>query len=289
MRIRVKKRKERTFGSFSRLVKGLLLKNFTLIVVFLFTIILSVALVKLYHFCKSSPYFSVKRINVFGTRYSFADDIIDLSGIRIGDNIFSFSSDKVAEQIQNHPWVKKVVVKKHLPDWVSIDVTEYNPVMFINFSDLFILDDSGVAFKKLESGELFDFPIISGIPKEQYFNDDYREYYRQKILLMYELRSRFEKAFPDIAISEIVFEKDEDITLISSKSGIEIRMGKGNFDKKLQILSITLNGAKNYGINPEIVYLDVNREGIYTMKVRGKKQFLKEGNYGQEGKFNFSD
>jgi cell division septal protein FtsQ len=269
MSIRVKKRNRRYLRNRLKLVQGIIYKNLIYAVILVFLIASGFGIKKLYHFMMTSEYFAVKRINVFGTINSFTDDIIGLSGISIGANIFSFSSVKTAEQIKNHPWVKKVVVKKHLPDSVSIEITEYKPVMFINFSQLYLVDENGIVFKKLETNEIFDFPIISGISKENYLNNT--EYFRQKILSIFEIEKKFSKLFPQIPISEIVYEKDGDITIISAKNSFEIRLGKGNYEKKLMILDTIINEIKTSDINPEIVYLDINREGLYTMKLKQKK------------------
>ncbi len=248
---------------------SLLYKNLIYLISIVFIAGLIYGGYRLYIFAKSSEYFAIKKINVFGTRYSFAEDIRDMSGISKGDNIFSFSSDRAAEQIRNHPWVKKVVVNKHLPDRVSIDVVEYKPVMLINFSRLYLVDENGIVFKRLSEDENFDLPIISGISKEEYLNNT--ELYRQRILTAFEIESKFSKLFPQITISEIVFEKDGDYTIITAKNSFEIRLGQGNFERKLEILNMILNESRNSNINPEIVFLDINREGIYTMKVRQKK------------------
>ncbi len=269
MAIRVKKRGYHYRKARIRLIRGIIIRNFIWVAVIIFLGISIFGLKKLYVFVKSSEYFAVKKINVFGTKNSFTEDIIDLSGISIGDNIFSFSSTKSAEQIRNHPWVKKVLVNKHLPDRVSIEITEYKPAMFINFTKLYLVDENAVVFKAFEPNELFDFPVISGISKEDYLNQT--DYYRQKIFSIFEIVNRFERLFPQIIISEIFVEKEGDITIISAKNSFEIRLGQGNFEKKFAILNMIFNKVKDSDIYPEIVYLDTNREGFYSMKVKQRK------------------
>ncbi|MGB9599832.1 MAG: cell division protein FtsQ/DivIB [Myxococcota bacterium] len=269
MSIRVKKRERRYHRSRLKSFLGIAYKNLIYLVILIFVVATGFGIKKIYHFVMTSDFFAVKRINVFGTRNSFVDDIVGLSGISIGDNIFSFSSTKTAEQIKSHPWVKKVLVRKHLPDGVSIEITEYRPVMFINFSQLYLVDENAVVFKRLEAGEIFDFPIISGISKDDYINRT--EYFRQKILSIFEIENRFSKLFPQIPISEIVYEKDGDITIISARNSFEIRLGQNNYEKKFTILSTILSEVKRSDISPEIVYLDINREGLYTMKLKQRR------------------
>lgn len=269
MGIHIRKRRRHYRKARIASVRGLLYKNLIYLVSIIFIVGVIFGGYRLYGFMKSSEYFSIKKINVFGTKYSFADDIKDLSGISEGDNIFSFSSDKAAEQIKNHPWVRKVIVNKHLPDRVSIEVIEYKPAMLINFSRLYLVDENGIVFKILSEDELFDLPIISGITKDDYLNNT--ELYRQKILTIFDIESRFSKLFPHLPISEIVVEKDGDYTIITAKNSFEIRLGQSNYERKLEILSMILNKSKDLNINPQIVFLDTKREGIYTMRVKQKK------------------
>jgi len=266
MGIHIQKRRRRLYKG---RMKVFFLKNLFYIVSVFFVVLVSFGVYRLSIFLKTSDYFAVKRIYVFGTKYSYADDIRDLSGIGIGDNIFSFSSDKSAEQIKNHPWVKKVSVHKHLPDWVSIDILEYKPVILINFSQLYLVDESGIVFKRLSKDELFDFPIISGISKDDYMSDI--PLYRQKITSLIEINNKFSTLFPQLTLSEILLEKNGDISLIVGKNIFEIRLGQGNYQNKLNTLSIILNQANKSNMNPEIVYLDINREGMYAMKYKQKK------------------
>ncbi|MCX7944046.1 MAG: FtsQ-type POTRA domain-containing protein [Deltaproteobacteria bacterium] len=269
MRINVRKKRDLYYRARLRLVKGFFIRNFVYFSMVVFVVIAGFGTLKLYKFVRTNEYFAVKRINVFGIKNAYSEDIIGLSGISIGDNIFSFSSDMVAEQIKSHPWVKKVIVKKHLPDRVSIEVVEYRPVIFINFSQLYLVDENAVVFKRLEANELFDFPIISGISKEDYLSKT--EFFRQKIMTIFDIASKFERLFPHISISEIVLEKNGDITIISTKNSFEIRLGQGDYEKKLSILEVMLSHMKSLSINPEIVYLDINREGIYMMKTKQRR------------------
>lgn len=270
MGIHIKKRRRYYRRPKGASLRSLLYKNLIYLVSLLFVSGIIFGGYRLYGFVKRSGYFAIKQINISGTKYSFVEDIRDLAGILEGENIFSFSSDKAAEQIKNHPWVKKVIVNKHLPDRVSIEVIEYKPVMLINFVRLYLVDENGIVFKPLSVDENFDFPIISGIEKEDYINNT--EICRQKILTAFRIENRFSRLFPEIPISEIVVEKDGDYTIITARDSFEIRLGQSDFETKLEIVGAILNKSRELNISPEIVFLDAKREGIYTMKVRQKNR-----------------
>ncbi|MCX7959846.1 MAG: hypothetical protein N3B13_12460, partial [Deltaproteobacteria bacterium] len=79
MAIRVQKRKNRYNRARLKFVRGLFMRNFTALVVIAFVAASVFGLVRLYKFMMTSRYFAVKKINVFGTRHSYTDDIIVLS------------------------------------------------------------------------------------------------------------------------------------------------------------------------------------------------------------------
>lgn len=70
-------------------------------------------------------FFRVEDTLVSGnSRYS-AQEIIDLSGIKQGDNLISIRTGKVSRRLRTGlPYIQSVTVKKLLPDTVSISVTE---------------------------------------------------------------------------------------------------------------------------------------------------------------------
>lgn len=70
-------------------------------------------------------FFRVEDVIITGnSRYSVAE-VLEVSGIETGDNLFSVSAGKVSRQLRSRlPYIQTVTVKKLLPDTVAITVTE---------------------------------------------------------------------------------------------------------------------------------------------------------------------
>lgn len=89
-------------------------------------------------------FFRVEEIQVVGnSRYS-AQEIIDVTGVKIGDNLFTLDRAKLARGIQNRlPYIRTVSIRRALPDGLVITVTEGKAVAAVAYEGSWWLMDSG--------------------------------------------------------------------------------------------------------------------------------------------------
>lgn len=70
-------------------------------------------------------FFRINHIEVEGNRRYSAEEIVEASGIQIGDNLFALPSGRVASNILSSlPYVEGVIPQRVLPDGVILKVTE---------------------------------------------------------------------------------------------------------------------------------------------------------------------
>lgn len=95
-------------------------------------------------------FFRVGKVQVIGNHRYTAQEIIDVTGIENGDNLFLLDRAKLAREIQNRlPYVQTVSIRRALPDGVVITVTEGEAVAAIAHEGRWWLMDS--AGKLLEA------------------------------------------------------------------------------------------------------------------------------------------
>lgn len=71
-------------------------------------------------------FFRVNNITVVGNSRYTAQEIIDASGIQMGDNLIALPKSKIASRILSGlPYVRSVVPRRALPDGVVLTVTEH--------------------------------------------------------------------------------------------------------------------------------------------------------------------
>ena len=74
--------------------------------------------------CLTSPKFNINKIVVKGQKKVLEKDILELSEIKIGSNIFTFSKKKVCDKLETNPYIKDAVIKKKYPNIVEIEILE---------------------------------------------------------------------------------------------------------------------------------------------------------------------
>ncbi len=71
-------------------------------------------------------FFKIQHIEVLGNEYYTADEVVDASGIVLGDNLLTLSKAGVAARIRaDLPYVSEIQIKRALPNRVVITVAEF--------------------------------------------------------------------------------------------------------------------------------------------------------------------
>ncbi len=110
------------------------------------------------------PYFFVSDVEVQGVKRIPKQDIIELSSIKSGDNIFSLNFTAIRNRIFTNPWVRDASIERRLPDKIIIHIDEREPFALAKINDrIYMVDRYGEPFKPLEPKENFSAPIITGI------------------------------------------------------------------------------------------------------------------------------
>ena len=120
---------------------------------------------------------AVVEINKDGQGLS-RDVILSTAGLRLGQNVFSFSLAKARDAVAALPQVDHVEMQRVLPNKVSIDLSERRPVAWVADAQTedpsatekaFLVDAKRVLFKpKQRLEEYLRLPAICGVPTENF-------------------------------------------------------------------------------------------------------------------------
>jgi len=106
-------------------------------------IAIGIILITLMTVIGTSAFMKVNEIRVEGISAYTIDDILDASGISLGDNLLFINSSSLSQQIrQSLPFVSSVSVSRILPDKVLIEVTESDAIAMIMFAGETLVSDS---------------------------------------------------------------------------------------------------------------------------------------------------
>ncbi len=98
------------------------------------------------------------------TRYE-AKDIIQTSGIEIGDNMFMINKFEVADRIlEKYPYIEQIKIRRRLPDTFTFEITERVPAAYVMADDLrWLIDKKGYILERIGNDETVNVPKISGV------------------------------------------------------------------------------------------------------------------------------
>lgn len=128
---------------------------------FSISVFIFVLLVCVYLFLHSA-FFKVEKVYVTGASKVSQEEILNLAGIKPGQNIFMLNTDLAVKAVKIHPMIKSADVIRHLPHQVEIKVSERQIWALIPDPPILLcVDDEGVCIDRLNTFSLMDYPIIT--------------------------------------------------------------------------------------------------------------------------------
>ncbi len=97
-------------------------------------------------------FLKVGSIEVSGNTYYTSEQLIESSGIKVGDNLFGVNKFEAIEQIQSDfPYLETIKITRRLPDTFLFEVTERKPCGYIETADCrWIVDAKGYLLERVE-------------------------------------------------------------------------------------------------------------------------------------------
>ena len=142
--------------------------GFGLIKIFLFFLglgALSLAFITGYQFLSSSSYFRLHNIVVAGVNDDFREELIKISGLKEKENLLSIESSTIRRNIERHPWIRSIFLKKEFPHTLYITAEREEAVAIVIRETMSFMNKEGIVFKDVESNECIDFPVVTGLSK----------------------------------------------------------------------------------------------------------------------------
>jgi len=187
-----------------------------------------------------------------------------LSGLQRGQNLLSTDLDAVAEGIRRHPWVDTVTVRRVLPDRLEVRIQEREAVALLSAGDLYYVDRKGEAFKKVSSGDVLDYPVLTGLQEAGALKrrDLGRRVVREALSLM---RTIEESSSHSLGVlSEIHLDLHRGFSIFTTEAGAEIHLGWNEWDRKLDRLAYLIESERLDLSRIRRIDLDLSRWAVVT-------------------------
>ena len=114
-------------------------------------------------------FFKVEHIEVEGAERYGAQEIIDASGISVGDNLFLMDKYEVAARIHSSlNYVESVRISRHLPSTLRITVTECRSTVAVEQEEVaFLISGSGKIVDTATIGSVEGCALVTGLTLDQ--------------------------------------------------------------------------------------------------------------------------
>ncbi len=219
----------------------------------------------------TSPHFSLSTVSISTGPRLNRIDILNLSGVTIGDPLLQIDADAVAARIARHPWTATVRVQRQLPSSLVIDVSERKAAAVVALGALYLIDEAGRPFKRATMEEADGLVVLTGIDRATYVDAQgaAEGAFREALTVLGSWRTR--GAFDRPEAGEMHIHSRYGFTLFFFEGGAEIRLGRGRYDEKLAQLdrileAVSVGGRGGLG-RLRLVHLDGGLGGLVPVSM----------------------
>jgi cell division septal protein FtsQ len=191
----------------------------------------------------------VKEVKVEGNRKIPQETLLSLTLMEGMPNLFSINLKEVVKQLESHPWIEQVRVRKVFPHKILIQIEERKPMAIIQLEELYYIDTKGEIFSPVGDRDEYNYPYLTGLTR-QVLEKNPVEAKRLITKALELLRIVDQEKVPPLEdISEIHMEKIFGIQCFTKTEGVEVKMGWEDFGEKLKRASLIWSDLRKRGFS----------------------------------------
>lgn len=203
-----------------------------------------------------SAFFRINSVHIVGCQYVSKEDIRELANVDIHSNLLAIDVKKIGQTLEAHPWVKQAVVRRELPDGLYIRIVEKQPVAMLQDNGLYYVDKEGTIITRTSLAADMDYPIITGVRKEELLSNSEKAGHLRKLLSLLHAKKNVEDVLPARNISEIHLDPEMGLVLYTVDGRFPIRLGTGDIEKKVRRLERVLYDLYRKEAYNSVSYVD---------------------------------
>lgn len=211
-----------------------------------------------------SPHLRVRETVVKGCKELTEKDILSLAAVRSPSNLLTINRDAIARRIRGNPWVQEVFVGREFPDRLVIWVRERKAVALIEKGNgLYLVDSGGAPFKRLETGEESDLPVLTGCIRKGIVDE---ELVKKSLTLLSDIKGI--KDGPEIGmVSEIHGNETFGFSLFTD-TGLCLQLGFDGYENKLKRLIPVMADLDRKNLKTGFLLIDLSNPAKINVQRR---------------------
>lgn len=208
-----------------------------------------------YAFLTQHPYFGIERIYVGGMDRLSGNAVIQQTGIKEGDNIFSVNLGTVRKRLLAHPLIADARIRRIIPSQIELVVREHQPLAILDLGRKFTINAQGMIYKEADPLNPEKLPVITGLGfTDIHVPGQSASAAFKAVMEVLRLGQNMASIVPNQVIRSIRVDHDMGLTLHMGHSIKTIKLGYDNYKTKYERLKNILRYLK---IKPEFSDLDL--------------------------------
>jgi cell division protein FtsQ len=211
----------------------------------------------------------IGEVRFTGLQRASRDELLALSPVQPGDNLFAADLGALEKALARQPWVRAVEARRTLPPALEVEVKEREPAALVQLGELYLVDREGLVFKRALPGDGLDLPLVTGFGRDDYVQR--KEEVDPALAGALALLESYagEELAGKWPLSEVHVDPDHGVTLYVGDEATEVRLGTGDLPEKLQRLKKVLAALGAEGKQAEVLHLDNrSRPSWVTVRLR---------------------
>ena len=211
----------------------------------------------IYRFAVTTPRFALQDVELVGAQRLTVEQVLSDAGLKKGGNLLQVDLAEAEQLLIKNPYVASVKIQRSLPSRIRIEIVERSPIAILVTSEkLFLLDRDGQLFKSLDSGDPYDFPMLTGMDPQELKLD--KEAGNERMRVALDTLEQYQKLSVSrfFALQEIHWKKEGHIDLVVGDEGVILALGKAPYRQKLLMAQRALMKSKSLGQMPKMLFLD---------------------------------
>lgn len=205
-----------------------------------------------------SEYFNSEYIVVEGAERLSEKQIRQQAGIEEKMNIFALKLNVARKKLMRNPWIQQAQVARGLPGTIHIRIVEHDPLAVVDFGDKFILNSEGLIFKKLESNDPENLPIIAGLSHSDLREaDSLGSVWFSSVMEVLRLGRIPGSVLPNHMINLIDVDRQTGLLLYTTAQNKIIKLGLENYPEKYTKLEQVISNIKNHYLFSDYSSIDL--------------------------------
>jgi cell division protein FtsQ len=260
----VKRRNPKKVSNWIRVIRAIFGLSFKIGLLFSAIIGISVMFLYLYQYLISCPYLRLEQVSITGVEQGIKQELIEMSELDSGQGLFSIDLKAIKAKMERHPWVRTVNLEKRFPHTLIVKVEKEIPCAVVVLDRMFYMNRWGKLFKEVEQTDFKDYPVVTGILKEE--KKDYPLRFAAGILDLFKANSG---AWSLNALSEIHFNNKDNVSIYSMSLPAVIKIGSNELDLKGRELKKIIKHLTKTGRIHMVKAIDLNYGNGAVVSFRG--------------------